>query len=277
MGKTMITLARENVEVNMMNLQLFAEENKGSEETSGDTTAAYVSGSEEEDSSLVSENSEEVAAPPETKQDPKIDSAFAKLRKEKETIEKQKRDLDSWVFQNFNKDYGIKTVDEYKEMMDKQLRETKEQELRDQGYDPDVIRDIVKNDPEISKVISGNDKQINDEKLVGDYKELSGEYPDLVKQPEDIGLDVWDLYDKGMSLVDAYTIVNRKEILDHVKSVGKQQTLNNINSKAHLSKTEGDGAKEGSDTQMSQDTLQIYMDMGMSKKEAFAHYKKLYS
>jgi hypothetical protein len=69
--------------------------------------------------------------------------------------------------------------------------------------------------------------------------------------------------------------VNHKAVLDHAKGVGKQQALNNINSKAHL-KTEGDGAGETNDIHMPADTLSMYMDMGMTKKQAFAHYKKLY-
>lgn len=287
MGKNIIAYGKQ-VDTIPFNLQLFGNtvlpndgNSGGGDDTSGDTTSAYVSGNDE-DVPLVGENEgeetpvEESAEPlKDTKQDPKIDSAFATLRREKENFEKQKKDLDTWVQENFGKDFGIKTIEEYKDMMEKQLKEQKENELREQGYDPNVIREIVKNDPEIRKVMTEVDSKKQEEKLVNDYQTLAAEYPEFIKQPEDITKDVWDLYDKGMSLVDAYTIVNRKTILDHARSVGKQQTLNSINSKSHL-KAEGDGAKEGNDVQMPQDTLQMYMDMGMSRKEAFAHYKKLY-
>ena len=41
--------------------------------------------------------------------------------------------------------------------------------------------------------------------------------------------------------------------------------------------TEGDGATTPDDLTIPKDTLDIYMDTGFSKKDAIAHYNKLYN
>lgn len=290
-----------------MNLQLFGNGDTGtsSVSTGGNaaatsTTSTFMSGSFDgsDEISLVGENEgseaaeaveadpkESIAASPaDSKQDPKIDSAFAKLRKEKETFEKTKKELDSWVNENFGKQYGIKTIEEYKEMLDRQLREEKEAEFREAGYDPEVIKEIIKSDPKLAKALNMVEAQEQDpaaaqaeydKKLVDDYKVLAEKFQGLVTKPEDIPPQVWELYDKGLDLVQAYAAVNYEAIANHNKTVGSQQALNKINSKAHL-KVEADGQGEVNDVFMPQETLAMYLDMGMSRKEAFAHYKKLY-
>lgn len=66
-----------------------------------------------------------------------------------------------------------------------------------------------------------------------------------------------------------------EELLAKETAATKQKTLNNINSKQHLN-TEGDGAGDTDSVNIPAETLQMYLDMGMNKKDAVAHYKKLY-
>jgi hypothetical protein len=80
---------------------------------------------------------------------------------------------------------------------------------------------------------------------------------------------------EGYSLVDAFAAVNRKEIVNRTKESSRQKTLNSLNSKQHL-RTEGAGGDTGDDVHIPQGVLDMYLDMGLSKKEAYAHYKKLY-
>lgn len=295
-----------------MNLQLFGNGDGAdlgggavSTETGGNAAStidrSYMSGGFDDTSiKLVGENeglekpkpTESVAASTkevDNKQDPKIDKAFATLRKEREAFEKelnQYKQYDAWVKENF----GVSSLAEYKEKMEQQLREQKEAELKEAGYDPEMIKEVLKLDPNIKKLIEQQNTEIDTEakesaeaqkqaeadmKVVEEYKSLASEFPGLIKQPEDIQPQVWELYDKGMSLSQAYAAVNYKAILEHGQTVGQQKALNKINSKSHL-KVEGDGAGEGNDTYMPEETLRMYQDMGMNREQAFKHFKKLY-
>ena len=82
----------------------------------------------------------------------------------------------------------------------------------------------------------------------------------------------------ALNVEAVYTYVRGKkldELLTKETAATKQKTLNQIGSKQHL-KTEGDGEGDIDTVNIPAETLQMYADMGMSKKEAVAHYKKLY-
>ena len=111
-----------------------------------------------------------------------------------------------------------------------------------------------------------------------DRAKLAGEYGDLV--PKDLNnLDqaVIDKLQKGYSFEDAWYTTNRSKIVEQREKAAAQKTLNNLNSKSHL-KTEGDGAGDSnaSTIPLPADTLQMYMDSGMTEKQARAFHKKLY-
>lgn len=115
--------------------------------------------------------------------------------------------------------------------------------------------------------------------ITSDHAKLREEYGDLV--PENLAEFAEATVDKvrrGYSLYDAWYLDNRAQVMEKQKKAAEQKALNRINSKSHL-RTEGDGA--GDETQvstvpLSQDTLQAYLDSGMSERQARAFHKKLY-
>jgi len=115
------------------------------------------------------------------------------------------------------------------------------------------------------------------------FAELQGEYPEFKTLPEmakELGQETWekitDKIGRGYSLLDAYESTNRSALLQKKTEAAKQKTLNDLNSKKHL-KTEGDGATEAAaTTTLSPETLEMYMDSGMTEKQARAFHKKLY-
>jgi hypothetical protein len=120
------------------------------------------------------------------------------------------------------------------------------------------------------------EKMIQD--LLSDHKKLQEEYGNLV--PADLNkLDqpTIERLQRGYSLYDAWFLSNRAKITEQTQKAAAQKTLNNLNSKAHL-KTEGDGAGDSnaSAIPLPADTLQMYMDSGMTEKQARAFHKKLY-
>jgi hypothetical protein len=184
-----------------------------------------------------------------------------------------------------------------------QYHKQKEEELRSYGLDPNQIREFFRTDPAFIQMQQENQQlkgqlqlqkqQAEQEKhfqnieqgkkmIMDDHKRLKEEYGDLVPAAKNFDdliekLDpaVIEKMQRGYSLEDAFISANKAAILKRSKAAAKQQTLNSLNGKAHL-KTEGDGASEGGDIHISPDTLQMYMDQGMTKKQAMAFHKKLY-
>jgi len=224
-----------------------------------------------------------------SKQPPEVDAAFAKLRREAEEAKRQLQQRDRWVADQFGKTHGIYTWEQYQQAVQQQQQQQQvqvynqaRQELADQGYDVDAISRIMEMNPAFQNMRQQNEilqrqlqeQQLN-QRLLAEYGELQKEYPDMVKKPDDISNDVWAKFDQGYSLLDAFESINRQALKKRAADAAKQKTLNNLGSKSHL-KTEGDGSSESNDVHVPSDTLQMYMDMGMSKKQAAAYHKKLY-
>lgn len=226
-------------------------------------------GSEEEGEVVTSKNDKK-----KTTQTAEQDRAFADMRRRLEAVEKEKSDLLNEKLSSEKAKNDKKLLGEY---------EAKKAEWEEAGYDPHIISEIASSNPILKQILEENQsikkqfaKQQEDTKLVQEYNSLANQYPELIKSPDDISKEVWQKNQQGYSLEDAFLVVNRDKILNRTKNSVKQKTLNNINSKSHL-KTETDGANEGNDfSSVPSDTLANFIDMGMTKKEATAYYKKLY-
>jgi hypothetical protein len=116
------------------------------------------------------------------------------------------------------------------------------------------------------------------QELLSDHQKLRDEYGDLV--PSDLSqLDqtTVEKLQRGYNLYDAWFLANRAKVVDKTQKAAAQKTLNNIHSKSHL-RTEGDGAGDSnaSAIPLPVETLQMYLDSGMTEKQARAFHKKLY-
>ncbi|MGE5403784.1 MAG: hypothetical protein ACM3PP_02485 [Candidatus Saccharibacteria bacterium] len=126
--------------------------------------------------------------------------------------------------------------------------------------------------------------------ILGDYDRLKADYGDLLPdiQGETPVQKLQSLIDqldpetvarlnKGYTFEDAWYIANKSTLMDRKEKAAAQKTLNNLDSKKHL-KTEGDGAGDSntSSIPLSPDTLAMYMDSGMTEKQARAFHHKLY-
>ena len=272
-----------------MNLQLFAESLEDSFDDSEDTEVA--DGEEEEleeneDDSEEEESEEEEVAP--QKQSSKQDKAFKEYRQRAEQAERAAQQYqqelnarEQWVKQMFSQ-YGVTNWQDYQLKMETQVKQQREQQLKDAGVDPKVIENIIKNDPEFQAMkqqTQAMQQQLvqkeQEARMVGDYGELTKEYPELVTKPEDIPKEVWNLFDKGYSLLDAYEKVNRKEVREYWSKGAKQKVMNDIKGKSHIKADKANGDEVDS-TQIPSDVLEMYKSMMPKKsmKEYIAHYKK---
>lgn len=221
-----------------------------------------------------------------SKQPPELDAAFARARRAEEELSKR----DAWVKEQFGT-HGIETWEQYQSAISAQLQQQqqdyikqKEAELEEMGLNADTIREIMKNDPEFMEMKQQNqflkqqiEEQQKSQRLVAEFQELTKEYPDIVSKVDDIDETTWQRYDKGgVTLVEAFELSNKKTLTQKKQEAAKQQALNSVRNRSHL-KTEGDGAEDGADVNIPPETLQMYLDQGMSKAQAAKYHKKLYS
>jgi hypothetical protein len=243
---------------------------------------------EEEINEEPQENEDEVATEPQKKQSPEQNKAFAEYRKRAEQAERaakqyeqELQNINQWTKQTFAQ-YGVNSWQEYQSKMEQQMREQREKQFIDAGIDPKLVRDLIQNDPELNAIKQQNQmlqQQMQEKeqqaKMVSDYGELTKEYPELVAKPEDIPNEVWNLFDKGYSLLDAYEKVNRKQIREYWSKGAKQKVMNDIKGKSHI-KTDKANGDEVDSTQIPSEVLDMYKSMMPKKsmKEYIAHYKK---
>ena len=234
----------------------------------------------------------EVDAKP--KQTPEQDRAYAELRRSKEAAEKRaievetlrKRDQeiarkygkeynvysDADVEAQWGKTHGIKTVAEFEAALQRE-------EYQAKGIDPDLINKLIEDHPAIKQAKEQEQARIQAEQdrfLVDSFGELTKEYPDITKV-EDVPADVWKKWNggsTGLSLVDSFYLVNRKEIIAKQTDATRQATLNNIQGKKHV---KGNGSGTDVDTtRVPDDVLAMYkkFNPGKTLDEYKAHYKK---
>lgn len=257
------------------------------EDTNSDDLDTGASDDSNDDTSAVADTK--------PKQSPEVDSAFAEMRRKAEAAEKKAAELESkrqrdldiakkygsyGVYSEedisalYGASHGIHTVEDLQ-------RAILNEEYREKGIDPDEINRLIDNHPLILEA-----KKVKENTIISNhYNALLNELKedglaDLVKKPEDIPDAVYKRWNYGnnkgdLSLSDCFYLEQRKQIAAKKVEATKQSTLNNLAGKAHL-KVEGDGAADANDVNVPSETLSMYMDMGMSKKEAVAHYKKLY-
>ena len=230
------------------------------------------------------------------KQTAEADAAFAEMRRKAEAAEKKAAEIeakhkrDREIASKYGKDYGVFSEDDISKTygashgihtLDDLQRAILHEEYREKGIDPDTINQLIENHPLIQEA-----KKVKENTVISNqYNSLLSDLKDdglesLVSKPEDIPDSVYQRWDYGnnkggLSLSECFYLEQRKQIAVKKVDATKQRTLNNIAGKQHL-KTEGDGVADANDISVPAETLAMYMDMGMDKKAATAHYKKLY-
>lgn len=207
------------------------------------------------------------------KQTPEQDRAFADLRRRAEAAEKAKQRADAMIAKQYGQSHGIHTVEQLEEAIAAQEEADRQKAYRDQGIDPDTVNELIERHPLIQSVR----QEKEDRFLVDNFTQLTKEFPDMVKQPEDIPPAVWAKWNdgrNGISLVDAFILVNKGVILKNSTAAAKQAALNSVNGKGHI-RGSGGGADVETVT-IPDDVLAMYkkLNPGKSTEEYQKHYKK---
>lgn len=229
-----------------MNLQFFAEgEGEGGSENTQEVAAPETEGGETEPTET--ESVTEEAAEPQP-QSPEVNAAFADMRRRMEAAERKAAEIDSMYAKQFggykNPETGqpIKSAADYMEAMAAQERIQARQKLQESNIDPNLIDNLIANSPAVRQAQAATAELNNyraQQKLEADYKEILALDPSL-NGIDDILNDpsmplMTEKVAQGMSLVDAYKIVNFDRVFNSKEAAIKQQTINQVKGKNHLS------------------------------------------
>lgn len=227
------------------NLQFFADEGDASEGVN-ETEAAEQSEGEGEVTETENEGANEEVTEPQT-QSPETNAAFANMRRQLEAANRRLADTDAMFARQFGKytnpetGQPIRSAKDYYEAMSAQERMNAREQMQQNGIDPNVIDNLIANSPAVRQAQAATAELNNyraQQKLEADYKEILALDPSL-NGVEDILNDpsmplMAERVAQGMSLVDAYKIVNFDRVFASKESAVKQQTINQVKGKNHL-------------------------------------------
>jgi len=226
------------------------------------------------------------------KQSPEQNAAFADLRRKAEAAERRaieveaqrQRDAqiarkfgqygvfsDADVAEKYGQSHGIHNVAQFEEAL-------RREEYAAKGIDPDMVKKLVDEHPDLQAAREFKQAAIRaqeDSFLVSSFDELTKEYPEI-KGVADVPPDVWRKWKNGstgLTLNEAYLVVERKNIETRRVEAAKQATLNNIQSKDHV-RGNGKGV-EGDTVRIPDDVMEMYkkFNPGKSMDEYKKHYK----
>lgn len=228
------------------NLQFFADEGETSEGAT-ETEIADQPEDEGEVTETETEGENEEAAEPQT-QSPETNAAFANMRRQLEAANRRLADTDAMFARQFgnykNPETGqpIRSAQDYYEAMAAQERMNAREQMQQNGIDPNMIDNLIANSPAVRQAQAATAELNNyraQQKLEADYKEILALDPSL-NGIDDILNDpsmplMAEKVAQGMSLVDAYKIVNFDKVNSSKEAAVKQQTINQVKGKNHLS------------------------------------------
>lgn len=237
-------MKKSNEELMRMNLQFFAEGESAEAEGVNETELAQQSDFEGEEVSNESETEE--AAEPQT-QTAEANAAFANMRRQLEAAKRQQREVDEMYarqygnFSNPETGQPIRSAKDYFDAMAAQERVNARAQMQEKGIDPSIIDSMIANSPVIRQAKAAT-AELNglraQQMLENDYKEILELDPSLNSTDEILNDPMMplmmDKVARGMSLVDAYKIVNFDKLSSQKGQAAKQAAINQVKSKNHL-------------------------------------------
>ena len=226
-----------------MNLQFFADGDgsEGSENTQEVAEPETEVSTEEVDTSVTEE-----AAEPQPQSDA-ANKAFANMRRELEAAKKREADLNRIFADQFgeytNPVTGERITDArgYAEAFAAQQRLQMEEQLKQSNIDPKIIDRMIQDSPAV-RAAEAATAELNEIKaqqmLERDIKEVLALDPTL-GSAEDLNNDpklpeILEKVNAGLSLVDAYKIVNFDRLTGAKGEAAKQAAINSVKAKNHL-------------------------------------------
>lgn len=237
-----------------MNLQFFADEEITDSSESICEENPVIAEQEETVNADVEETAEETEAVEARNREK--DAIYAEARRTFEANAKREQErVDAEYVRRFgnytNPETGqpIRSQADYFEALDAQQRLQQRQELESKGIDPQMLNDIIVNNPVIRQAneIIENGKRAETMKMISaDVAELSQLNPNI-KSLSDVPQDVVEKCREipGLRLPDAYKLLNYGTVTAEKANAIRQGTINSLNGKAHLKPVNGVAVDDG--------------------------------
>ena len=207
---------------------------------------------EENNEEVTEEGEKEVeeVAEPQTKEQ---NAFFANMRRQAEADAQKKMDKE---IADLCKDVThpitgkpITTFAEYKDAINAQNRIQTEKALEESGLDISILDEYVKTSPVLAQaqqIIEQNNMAQAEAQIKSDFEMLQSLNPDLKTFNDIENLDlVVEKVGLGMSLVDAYKLVNFDSLMQRGTKSAKQSAINQAKGKTHLEPTESISESNG--------------------------------
>lgn len=234
-----------------MDLQFFAEEGDSADVSETGPVEQSEGESAEAEAPETDSVTEEAPAEPQFQSD-KANAAFASMRRELEAARKAQAEVDSIYARQFgnyrNPETGkpIRSAKDYSEAMLAQERLQAKQKLQENNIDPSLIDSLVANSPVVRQAQATMAELTNiraQQEVDRDIIEVLKLDPSL-NSKDDMMKDpsfsmVLDKVRSGMSLVDAYKLVNFDRLSSSKTAAARQAVVNQVKGQAHLSNGTG--------------------------------------
>ena len=243
----------ENKNLLTLDLQKFTEGDVESQESGENEVETTAESQTEETESEVEETGEENgnAEPPKQTDEENARYAAIRRRAEEDARNKYQSEMNALNQRVAAMCQGvthpvtgqpITNVNDYMDALQIQQRQANEQELQEKGVDPQIIDRMIAQNPVVmqaQQVIEQNKMVAAENALQRDLAEITKFDPnikginDLAALPE--FSEMLDRVSHGMSLVDAYKIINYGKSTD----AARQQAINQMRGKEHLATQSG--------------------------------------
>lgn len=237
-----------------LNLQFFAENVDGAEETSENTAEvaeqSQEQGSEEqgaEQQDTENKESEDASAQQPWKNQQNAGFAAARRQAEAELRARDARYAERFKgFTNPLTGAEIRSEADYFAALDAQEELSRRQELEQAGIDPSVLDELIARNPAIrqaQQILAQTQEQENVRQLEAELEQLNKLDPS-VKTIDDILQSpsrgaILKKVNAGYSLLDAYKIVNFDKLTTANTAASKQAAINAMRGKEHMTPTDG--------------------------------------
>lgn len=268
------------------NLQFFADDVETDIDTSVEESEVADPIETEESTDSAEESEESTEEPEETPEEKPIDAnaiAAAARRKAEAEAKEYKAKLDSQFARMFGKfknpETGkpITSAEEYAQAFEAQERQKAEKQLRDNGIDPNLITELVNNNPAVlqaQEYLKEVQRSEAETSLAKDLAEISDIDP-TIKSFDDVPADLVQFaIDKNLTLLEAYKIQNFGKMTSKKAEAIRQGAINDARGKAHLSPMNGIATSDN-DVEIPAELRGMWEEMFPDK--TYAERKKLYN
>lgn len=174
----------------------------------------------------------------------------------------------------------VTNVIEYFDALENQERLQREQELQEKGIDPGYIDRAIASNPmvlEANRIIQQQQQAAADTALKQDISKVMEIDPNIKSFDDLANLpnfpEIARQVGRGLSLVDAYKMVNFDNYMHQNNDAARQQAINQMRGKSHLASHPNGVATGNDDVEVPAEIMRSWKADGKSEKEIRELYK----